>query len=574
MWRANVDMRKFSLPRFKPRPSVNRHIGLIIEPDGLGSIDVVCGPDKPLVKWCDFRPVGREGIRENFLSLIKERKIKQVDCVAVLPMDRYEVFVEEMVPNIAQEEQADALRWNVIDRLDYAPAQANIVCFEQPAPPRAGSKRMAYVVATQNENLKDIVKAFYHRGKTRIAGIDIHELALRNIAALLPEDKEGVALLHLRANDGLLVVTRDHTLYLARKIEIGLSHIFHHLDQRQGDVDVESALKQCSQLDDLCTQVQTTLDYYLSRFMPNTIDRLYLAPMERPLEELRAAISDRLAVRVKTVKLEEICDFAEEIPSESIQGKLISALGVRLANKDCSDAFIQSVNFFDKSLLPKMDVASARQIAAVSLGMFLLAMVASGYLLWQQARMSKQMAAEKHRLGQIEIKVNQLIKQYPPQETDTALEKRIGQIEGSIMMKRLIVQILEGGYDFGNTHGFSEYFRELAREKLDGIWITRMRILNGGERFGLYGKSVNPQAVPIMVNQFQNSTQLSGHTYSQIKMEKNGVVEFSLLTHPMDEKKESTEKEHSLAALEPESPFSFIMEKFVEKALASLGNKD
>ncbi len=565
-------MRFFS--RFKPRPSRSHHLGLIIQGHGLGVVEMGWNENHPNIQWCEFRPCLPGEEREVFQSLLKQRKIKKAECRAVLPMDRYEVFVEEMVANIPREEQADALRWNIVERLEYTSAEAMIASFEQPSPPRSGSRQMAYVIATRKEQVQANINAFHQRGRTRLVAIDIHELALRNLAALLPEEKEGVAMLHLRSRDGLLTVTRDHTLYLARKMDIGLDAIFSFLDENRGDGSVEQTLAQCSLLDELCTQVQSTLDYYLSRFMPHTIERLYLAPMERPLPELRAAISDRLAVRVKSVNLAEMIDFSGDLPDESTLGKLFPAIGVALAGNQGDAVFQQEVNLFDPELLPKMAIASAEQIVMVAAGLLVLAGVSAGGLYWQYVRSGELLATEKARLAQMEAKVGALGKQYPVQKVDAALEQHLAQIEGTILMKKLIVQILEGSYDFGNTTGFSGYFRELAQNKLEGVWISRMRILNGGEQFGLYGQATDPKNIPAMVSLFQNGTHLSGHPFSLIKMEKNGLIEFSLLTHSMDEKTEGSETEKNSGLLQSVSPFSFLMENFVEKALSGIIGKN
>ncbi|HAT51619.1 MAG: hypothetical protein HQL07_18320 [Nitrospirae bacterium] len=553
-------------PKRKKRPAISHDIGLIFQDNTLGLIAMDATADKPRVSWCELRSLGSEGCRETFLSLLSERKIKHVTCVSVLPMDQYDVFIEEMVANIPREEQTDALRWNVVERLDYPSSDALIESFEQPSPPRSGSKQMAYVIATHQKTVQDNVHAFYHRGQSRITGINIHELALRNIATLLPEDKDGVALLHLRGSSGLLTVTRDKTLYLARKIEIGLDHIFEYLNENHADGDTEEILKHCSLLDEICNQVQSTLDYYLSRFMPNTIERLYLAPLEQPLEPLRAALSDRLAVRVKNINLEELFDFIEPIPDERTLGKLFPAFGVRLSCPECK----QQINLFDSRFIPKIELATANQIMATLAASLLLVLLSWGILYGYLSRGETRLANEKIKLARMETRVGELVQRYPVQKMDTALEKHIGQIEGQILMKKLVVQILQGSYDFGNTHGFSIYFKELSRKKLDGIWISRMRILNGGEQFGLYGKAMDPKTIPAMVSLFQQDEKLSGHAYDLIKMEKNGIVEFSLLTHPMDEKNEDATQEKNLGLLQPTSPFSFMMEKFVEKALSGI----
>ena len=59
----------------------------------------------------------------------------------------------------------------------------------------------------------------------KLAAIDIMELSLRNLSALIPEDEGGLALMHLGGRDGLITMTQGRRLYLARKLETGLDQL-------------------------------------------------------------------------------------------------------------------------------------------------------------------------------------------------------------------------------------------------------------------------------------------------------------------------------------------------------------
>ena len=54
--------------------------------------------------------------------------------------------------------------------------------------------------------------------RLKISALDIPELALRNLTALLPEDERGLAFLSLGRTQGMLILTRGQNLYLTRRI--------------------------------------------------------------------------------------------------------------------------------------------------------------------------------------------------------------------------------------------------------------------------------------------------------------------------------------------------------------------
>ena len=94
--------------------------------------------------------------------------------------------------------------------------------------------------------------------KPRVRGfdcVDIPEMCLRNVAALLPQDEQGVALIALSDTFAQLTLTCRGILYLARRIDLG-RRAPGSSGEAAAEVDVPS----------LALELQRSLDYYESHF--------------------------------------------------------------------------------------------------------------------------------------------------------------------------------------------------------------------------------------------------------------------------------------------------------------------
>jgi MSHA biogenesis protein MshI len=158
----------------------------------------------------------------------------------------------------------------------------------------------------------------------QLSAIDIPELCQRNIAALLPEDQVGVAVLHLSASGGLLTLSRQGSLYLSRALDVGASQ----LSAASGDAQ-ELTSEVARLLDGVVLEVQRSLDYYESHFSLPPITTLAVAPTERPIPGLIGHLAANLGVPVRLLDLNAVLNVASPL-SDAVQATCFSAIGAAL----------------------------------------------------------------------------------------------------------------------------------------------------------------------------------------------------------------------------------------------------
>lgn len=315
------------LKRLRPGKGITA-VGLM--PDGFGLVHLTRdarGP--PSVTVCEFRPCSEPAsFGKELATAVREHKLEHSRCVCVPWADRYTLRQID-APPVEAKEMRDAARWSVKDLVDFDIDTAVIDIFDIPEPSSSSTERASriYVVAAPQPEIDGTVKMVQEAG-LRIQTIDVIELALRNVAALLPHDEHGVGLLFLSQGFGLLTVTRQNSLYLARNIDVDLDDLEDKSPEEQ-----EIPIGGGDGLDSLLREVQRSVDYYERQFGQDPISVLFIAPLVSPLPAMSDYLTARLSVEVRPLDLNQLVSFEEPI-EEELQAHCLTALGGALRCED------------------------------------------------------------------------------------------------------------------------------------------------------------------------------------------------------------------------------------------------
>jgi len=294
----------------------------------------------PHLDLCDWRPLDVPTAAPEVMGeLVEDHKLEHAPVVTVLESGTFNLLLVE-APEVDTTELKAAVRWRIKDMLDFHIDDAVIDVFDIPGQRERGRPRMMYVVASRVSTVQERIDAL-EGGGLDLEVIDIPELAQRNIAALLPEDREGVAFLHLSATGGLITLTHQGTLYLARAIDTGLDELAPEDDFAasaalaggdSGGTSLEfegPAPGQQRGMDSIVLEVQRSLDYYESHFSQPPIKSLVIAPMERDVAGLVSYLAANLGVQVRMLDLNDVVESLEPLDF-ALQARCLSAIGAAL----------------------------------------------------------------------------------------------------------------------------------------------------------------------------------------------------------------------------------------------------
>lgn len=302
---------------------------------GLARVVATASDAPPSLELCRFVPNEDLAARPALLAQLREElQLNQSRCISLAENDSFTLLLVE-APEVETAELKSALRWRIKDLIDFDVDDAVIDAFDIPGQGERGRQKLMYVVAARRAAVQAHISQIEQEG-IDLSVIDIPELAMRNIANLLPEDEGGVAMLYLSREGGLLTMTRQKNLYLARRLDLGLSQLtaFSSKEPEGEDefvLDENETLSAPLQraLDNIVLEVQRSLDYYESHFALPQVAGLVIAPLEEPIPGMLHYISNNLGVPVRMLDLNALLQ-CDHILSDELQSQCLLPIGAAL----------------------------------------------------------------------------------------------------------------------------------------------------------------------------------------------------------------------------------------------------
>lgn len=301
---------------------------------------IIAGDAKPVVDFCGFYPLDQPTIEHQLRQLAATHQLDRTTCTTLMSRIDYQLLVVE-TPAVPKSELKDALRWHIKDLIDDPVSDITLDAFDIPAPRGAKGSNVVYVVAAKKEQLNLRSETLQNAG-INLQIIDIKELAQRNIANLLSNNKNGVALLSLDSTSGILTLSKGGELYLNRQLNLGLNQVVPAAEntptETQSDtglpeLNLDSEIANSAIYDYIALELQRSLDYYESNFRQPPIRTLHLAPIAKTLPGFSEYIKDNLNMDVEVVDLNDLFESKQPISVET-QAKVFFALGAALHGSD------------------------------------------------------------------------------------------------------------------------------------------------------------------------------------------------------------------------------------------------
>lgn len=268
---------------------------------------------QPVLERCDILPL--DSTPGSALAALRTAGIPRVPVSTVLGPEDYQLALVE-APEVPPAELRAAMRWRLKDSIDFRVEEAIIDVFDVPDQNRGGHGRMMYAVAARRTAVSAHTEAL--AATPGFDAIDVPELCLRNLAALLPMSQAGVALLHLREAGASIVLVRGKTFYLAR-----------HVDLSAGNAKAAAPGHGRINAAGVVLELQRSLDYYERHFDQPPITRIAVSPAGPRADELALELGRETGFEVGTLDLNTLVSCSTPI-DPSAQASCLLAVGAAL----------------------------------------------------------------------------------------------------------------------------------------------------------------------------------------------------------------------------------------------------
>jgi len=177
----------------------------------------------------------------------------------------------------------------------------------------------------------------------------------------------------------------------------------------------------------------------------------------------------------------------------------------------------QQINLFNPAFQPQKQILSSATIAlaigAVIAGVAILAVIGK----METAELQQQARSGAVQLEKRQARLASANAEFAPRQKDTTLDAQIAEASAQLAAMRHISGALSRG-ELGDTSGFAGYFKALARQSAQGLWLTGVTVDAGGSQIGIKGRTVDPAMVPGYLNRLTHEPLMQGKSFASLQI--------------------------------------------------------
>jgi hypothetical protein len=177
----------------------------------------------------------------------------------------------------------------------------------------------------------------------------------------------------------------------------------------------------------------------------------------------------------------------------------------------------QQINLFNPAFEHKKQLFTAKTMA-IAVGVLAFALAGMGvYAKVRVGALQRQADAGAVRLEQARKRLASVVTEFAPRQKDTQIAGRLADAESQLAALRRVSDIIARG-DLGNTQGYAEYFRALARQRVEGLWLTGVQVGSAGNDIGVRGRALDAALVPGFLGRLRNEQVMQGKAVGSLQI--------------------------------------------------------
>jgi hypothetical protein len=177
----------------------------------------------------------------------------------------------------------------------------------------------------------------------------------------------------------------------------------------------------------------------------------------------------------------------------------------------------QQINLFDARFRKQKPHFSAATIALALGAVFVLALVIEQLYAYQNRVMQATLAQNEKRAAELRDQTLRFYREFGEQGRSNALAEEIARADEQLRLRRGLLAGMQGGVA-ANAEGFSPYLTALARQTMNGVWLTGVEIAGPSGDLVLKGRVVDSGLVPAYIRQLNQEPLFRGRSVSELRL--------------------------------------------------------
>lgn len=179
----------------------------------------------------------------------------------------------------------------------------------------------------------------------------------------------------------------------------------------------------------------------------------------------------------------------------------------------------QQINLFNPIFLRQKKYFSIFTILQ-ALALVLVGLLAFySYATFQINILAREVDEAGRRLEQEKTRLAKVSAEFGPREKDQSLDAQVKGLERQLKNREDILGV-QAGVAAGKGRGFSDYLLALARQSVNGVWLTSISVGGeGGNKMMIDGRALRPDMVPDYIKRLSKEKAMRGQTFSTLNMQ-------------------------------------------------------
>jgi len=179
---------------------------------------------------------------------------------------------------------------------------------------------------------------------------------------------------------------------------------------------------------------------------------------------------------------------------------------------------MQQINLYQPIFRKQRRVFSARaMLTSLLVGLLGLAAI-YGYGAWQLGGLEAEVARLVGERERAAARLVTLGRDLPARRPSQVLASEIDRLERRLAGRRALVAMLSGQIEAG--HRFSALLAGLARQRVEGLWLTGLRVAASGSELEIEGSATAPELVPRLVAGLAREPEFRGRRFRTLTIER------------------------------------------------------
>lgn len=176
----------------------------------------------------------------------------------------------------------------------------------------------------------------------------------------------------------------------------------------------------------------------------------------------------------------------------------------------------QQINLFNPIFLARRKIFSARTMAT-ALGIVALALVGVHALQYVQLAALQRQSVETNNQF---TAAQRLLSQFAADKKtgpSKVLIDQVSRLESQLGAQQVLLDSFASG-TLGNTEGFARYMNALARQTLNGVWLTGFSATGGDGLSLIRGRLQHPDLLPAYLRMLNREEALRGRGFAELRI--------------------------------------------------------